>query len=76
MNRVVTGSFEATEVGFDAMATPVQAGPCRLFIGKRSDPFFADAEGVLHWQVEGQAGNFQWTGSDTFAGANILSIVL
>jgi Domain of unknown function (DUF4331) len=67
--------IEATEVGFD-IATPVQAGPCRLFIGKRSDPFFADAEGVLHWLADGQAGNFQWTGSDTFAGANIFSIVL
>ena len=68
--------IEATAVGFDAMATPVQAGPCRLFIGKRSDPFFADADGVLHWLVEGQAGSFQWTGNDTFAGANIVSIVL
>jgi Domain of unknown function (DUF4331) len=68
--------IEATAVGFDTMATPVQAGPCRLFIGKRSDPFFADADGVLHWLVEGQKGSFQWTGNDTFAGANILSIVL
>jgi hypothetical protein len=68
--------IEASEVDFDAMATPVQAGPCRLFIGKRSDPFFADADGVLHWLVDGQKGSFQWTGADTFAGANILSIVL
>jgi Domain of unknown function (DUF4331) len=68
--------IEATAVGFDATAMPVQAGPCRLFIGKRSDPFFADAEGVLHWLVGGQAGDFEWTGTDTFAGANILSIVL
>jgi Domain of unknown function (DUF4331) len=68
--------IEATPVGSDAMAMPVQAGPCRLFIGKRSDPFFADADGVLHWLVGGQEGSFQWTGKDTFAGANILSIVL
>jgi hypothetical protein len=68
--------IEATPVGGDAMATPVQAGPCRLFIGKRSEPFFADADGVLHWLTEGQAGIFQWTGTDTFAGANILSIVV
>jgi hypothetical protein len=46
--------IEATPVGFDATAAPVQAGPLRLFIGKRSDPFFADAEGVLHWLVDGQ----------------------
>jgi hypothetical protein len=63
-------------VGFDAMAAPVQAGPVRLFIGKRSDPFFADADGVLHWLIDGQQGDFQWTGTDTFAGANIYSIAL
>jgi hypothetical protein len=68
--------IQDTEVGFDALAMPVQAGRCRLFIGKRSDPFFADAEGVLHWLAGGQAGDFEWTGSDTFAGANILSIAL
>ena len=68
--------LEATEVGFDAMATPVQAGPVRLFIGKRSDPFFADADGVLHWLIDGQQGDFQWTGTDTFAGANIYSIAV
>jgi hypothetical protein len=50
--------------------------PCRLFIGKRSDPFFADADGVLHWLIDGQKGNFAWTGTDTFAGANIFSIAL
>jgi Domain of unknown function (DUF4331) len=68
--------IEATPVGFDAMAMPVQAGPCRLFIGKRSDPFFADAEGVLHWLVAGQPGIFDWTGADTFGDANIFSIAL
>lgn len=68
--------IQATPVGFDATAMPVQAGPCRLFIGTRSDPFFADADGVLHWLIDGQQGDFQWTGTDTFAGANILSIVL
>jgi Domain of unknown function (DUF4331) len=68
--------IEAAEVDFDATATPVQAGRCRLFTGKRSDPFFADADGVLHWLIDGQEGNFQWTGTDTFAGANIYSIAV
>jgi hypothetical protein len=36
--------------------------------GGRSDPFFADAEGVLH--------GFQWTGQNTFIGQNVLSVVL
>jgi hypothetical protein len=68
--------IEATPVSFDATAIPVQAGACRLFIGKRSDPFFADAEGVVHWLIDDQKGDFQWTGADAFGSANILSIVL
>jgi hypothetical protein len=57
-----------TPVGFDAAAQPVQAGPGRLFVGVRSDPFFADADGSFH--------GFKWTGQDAFANRNILSIVL
>jgi len=60
--------IEGTLVGFDEMAQPVEAGPCRLFIGVRSDPFFADGEGAFH--------DFQFTGDDTFAGKNILSMAL
>ena len=60
--------IEGTTVGFDAMAAPVEAGPCQLFIGVRSDPFFADGEGAFH--------DFQFTGDDTFAGKNILSMAL
>jgi hypothetical protein len=58
----------ATPVGFDAGALPLMAGEYRLFIGERSDPFFADAEGALH--------GFQFTGQDAFAGKNVLSIAL
>jgi hypothetical protein len=57
-----------TPVGFDATARPVQAGQVRLFVGVRSDPFFADADGSFH--------GFQWTGQDAFADRNILSIAL
>jgi hypothetical protein len=60
--------IESTPVGFDASAQSVQAGRCRLFVGERSDPFFADAEGFLQ--------GFQWTGQDSFAGKNVLSIAL
>jgi Domain of unknown function (DUF4331) len=67
---------QAVPVGFDATATSLDAGPVRLFIGSRSDPFFDDAEGVVHWLVDGAHGDFQWTGTDTFADANISSIVL
>jgi len=39
---------EGTPVGFDATAKSVEAGSCRLFLGVRSDPFFADGEGAFH----------------------------
>ncbi len=68
--------IEGAPVSFDATAMPVQAGRCRLFIGTRSDPFFADAEGVLHWLAAGQPGIFEWTGADVFGTANIFSIAL
>jgi Domain of unknown function (DUF4331) len=55
-------------VGFDSAAQPVEAGSLRLFVGARSDPFFADADGSFH--------GFSWTGQDAFANRNILSIVL
>jgi len=57
-----------TAVGFDATARPVRSGPVRLFIGVRSDPFFADADGSFH--------GFKWTGQDAFADRNTLSIAL
>ena len=60
--------IEGAPVGFDAMATPIETGRCRLFIGVRSDPFFADGEGAFH--------DFHFTGDDTFASKNILSIAL
>lgn len=59
---------EGLPVAFDPMARPVQVGPCRLFVGVRSDPFFADGEGAFH--------DFQFTGDDTFAGKNILTMAL
>src|SRR5262245_18717181 len=68
--------FDAVPVNFDGMAMPVEALGCRLFVGKRSAPFFADADGVLHWLIDDQRGDFEWTGTDTFGDANVLSIVL
>jgi len=61
--------IENTPVAFDdASAAAVMAGPVRLFIGARSDPFFADADGSFH--------GFHWTGQDAFAGKNVQSIAL
>jgi len=60
--------IEDTPVGFHADARPVQAGRCRVFMGVRSDPFFADGEGPFH--------DWHFTGEDTFAGKDILSMAL
>jgi len=60
--------IENMPVEFGDTAKPVEAGECRFFMGVRSDPFFADGEGAFH--------DFQFTGDDTFAGKNILSMAL
>jgi hypothetical protein len=39
-------------------------------------PLLPDADGVPHWLVDGEEGDFQWTGTDTFGSANIPSIAL
>jgi hypothetical protein len=59
---------QCVPVGFSAAARPVQAGPARLFLGVRRDPFFADAQGAFH--------GFQWTGKDAFADKNVQCIAL
>ena len=58
----------ATPVGFAAGAEPVKAGPYRMFIGARSNPFFADADGAFH--------GARWTGQDAFANRNIQALAL
>jgi hypothetical protein len=59
---------QGVPVDFSAAGRPVDAGPARLFLGVRRDPFFADAEGALH--------GFKWTGQDAFADKNIQCIAL
>lgn len=53
-------------MGRSAQATT--AGDYRIFVGRRSDPFFFDVEGALN--------NFQFAGKDFFADKDICSIVL
>jgi hypothetical protein len=59
---------ESFPVGLTSSAEPTQVGDIQIFAGVRSDPFFADIEGTLH--------DFRWTGQDSFAGKNVLSIAL
>jgi hypothetical protein len=59
---------ERAPVSFQREAAITDAGDYRFFAGVRSDPFFADFEGVQN--------NLHFTGSDYFAGKNVLAIAL
>jgi len=59
---------DSIPVTFDGAVRPVEAEQIRLFMGLRSDPFFADVEGALH--------GLEWTGHDDFAGNNVDCIAL
>lgn len=58
----------AAPVSLGAEAVITDEGPCRFFAGLRSDPFFADIQGIAH--------DFEWTGKDSLARANVFGIVL
>jgi hypothetical protein len=60
--------FTDAPVRFGAEPGVVEAGGYRLFAGLRSDPFFADLDGILH--------DFQWTGVDATGDKNVFGIVL
>jgi hypothetical protein len=55
-------------VSLDGKCRIAAEGDYRFYVGLRSDPWFADVDGVFN--------NFQFTGKDTFAEVNILAMVL
>ncbi|MFF3125255.1 DUF4331 family protein [Streptomyces sp. NPDC057908] len=55
-------------VGTGSEPVVIEAGPCMFSAGLRSDPFFADLDGIVK--------EFQWTGTDWGADKNVLGIVL
>ena len=59
---------EGVPVSTGRAADVTSAGDYRIFVGRRSDPFFFDVEGALN--------NFQFTGKDFFADKDISSLVL
>jgi hypothetical protein len=59
---------EAIPVSTGREARAVEAGDHRLFVGRRSDPFFFDLMGVVN--------NMQFTGADYFADKDICSLVM
>ncbi|MEE1822751.1 DUF4331 family protein [Streptomyces sp. BE20] len=60
--------FSDAPVAFGDAPHVVEADGRRLSVGLRSDPFFADLEGIVD--------NFTWTGRDAMANANVLGIAL
>ncbi|MET9514482.1 DUF4331 family protein [Streptomyces sp. NPDC002994] len=60
--------FTDAPVALGAEARVVEAGPYLFSAGLRSDPFFADLDGIVK--------DFQWTGVDWGADKNVLGIVL
>lgn len=59
---------ESAPVSFGAEPQVIDTGRLRFFAGRRSDPFFADLEGLMH--------DFQFTGADAFGDKDVFSIAL
>ncbi|MFE2911752.1 DUF4331 family protein [Kitasatospora indigofera] len=55
-------------VAFGAEPNVLESGGTRFSAGLRSDPFFADLDGIVD--------DFRWTGNDFGAGKNVFGIVL
>ncbi|MFI8081390.1 DUF4331 family protein [Kitasatospora sp. NPDC086009] len=60
--------FAGVPVAFGDAPDVVEANGYKLSVGLRSDPFFADLEGIVN--------NFTWTGKDAMAEANVFGIAL
>lgn len=63
-----TPLFVDAPVSFGPHPVVTEAGPYMVFAGLRSDPFFADLDGIVN--------DFQWTGTDWGADKNVFGIVL
>ncbi|MFJ2577491.1 DUF4331 family protein [Kitasatospora aureofaciens] len=60
--------FADVPVAFGDAPVVIEKNGCKLSVGLRSDPFFADLEGIVN--------NVTWTGKDAMAGANVFGIAL
>ncbi|MEV5003975.1 DUF4331 family protein [Nocardioides sp. LML1-1-1.1] len=63
-SEIVTGA----QAGLDGTVRSAAVDGLTVWAGLRSDPFFADLEGILN--------DFKWTGRDAMANCNVFSIVL
>ncbi|MFB8236835.1 DUF4331 family protein [Kitasatospora purpeofusca] len=60
--------FADVPVAFGSTPDVVEADGRKVSVGLRSDPFFADLEGIVN--------DFTWTGKDAMAEANVFGIAL
>jgi hypothetical protein len=72
-NTTNTVSVDITEYGETAKVGT--SGSMKLFAGPRDDPFFMDFAQYSEI-VAGNASSFNDPGSDTFAGTNVMSVVV
>ncbi|MBI1781237.1 MAG: DUF4331 family protein [Sphingobacteriales bacterium] len=68
-----TASVDITAYGSDAKIGT--GGGLKVFAGPRDDPFFFDLTQFKH-VLAGDAASFNNPGTDTFAGTNVLSLVV
>ena len=69
------GSVPVTPYGASHPIVVTSSNGIKLFAGPRDDPFFFDLD-QFHMVVAGQASSFNNPGKDTFAGTNVLSIIV
>jgi hypothetical protein len=69
------GSVPVTPYGASFPIVATGSYGIKLFAGPRDDPFFFDLD-QFHKIIGGMATSFNNPGTDTFAGTNVLSIVL
>lgn len=76
VNRVLTSApVVSVPISTTATARTASGGGLTVFAGVRDDPFFFDL-GRYQEIIAGQATSFRNPGMDTFAGTNVLAIVV
>jgi Domain of unknown function (DUF4331) len=71
----VTVSVAVTPYGAASPTTATSASGIKVFAGPRDDPFFFDLN-QYHAILGGKATSFNNPGSDSFAGTNVLGVVV
>jgi hypothetical protein len=71
----ITASVAVTSYGSSAPVTSMGTNGIQVFAGPRDDPFFFDLD-QFHKILAGTASGFNNPGADSFAGTNVMSVVV